>query len=362
LSYLWILPFALGLGCLNSASDSDSPGASGDEAASDGDGGDDAGVDAAPDACAEPDDAAPVTRPPPPLPELPACDRACDRVLDCGVDECQGFEWATSARLQEICDHNCDDPLAEALLAADDCDAVMEEMFDAVGSLEARCEEDPCAPACGRLAECIVSECPGIGDDAELQIAADCKQNCEAWEPDWVLRVGACDEVVGPIADNDPGFRAKCFGERECPAPGPCRDYAAKMTRCVLEHCEQGAEDYEAGLEAALFTFCRDDAKCPAEDDLDWLLSGRVTCDSPSLEDVGRAPPLDRVCPGPGHLPADDAEVACERLLACPAMDWLDDLDVCMVYLALRGSAVEAAACIRQADACDARVACWEGG
>ena len=43
-----------------------------------------------------------ASRGPAAAPELPRCDRVCDRVVDCGVDTCVGYDFTTAGLLREV--------------------------------------------------------------------------------------------------------------------------------------------------------------------------------------------------------------------------------------------------------------------
>jgi len=292
---------------------------------------------------------------PPPLPELPACDRACDRVVACGVAACPGVEWATSPRLFDTCYLDCNTTFAASVLDAPDCAAALEPLFERERGFDDRCEEDPCAPVCDRLAHCVVEVCPALGAQVEANLASDCRRDCSLADAAWVLEARTCEDVVRPIADNDPGFHAACYGARRCPAAAPCNAYARKVTRCVLEHCDGSADPFADGLEAAFFGYCSDDPSCPSEEDIEWILSSRVSCETPPLEEIGRVPPLNRLCAGPDHLSPEAAATACQRLHACYGGG---DADLCMVQLTLREDALATADCIHAARGCTARGAC----
>ena len=57
-------------------------------------------------------------------PELGACSAACDRVEDCAVDQCAGFDWTSVGAVSLACHEACDADFAGEIAQAADCAAV----------------------------------------------------------------------------------------------------------------------------------------------------------------------------------------------------------------------------------------------
>ncbi len=326
-------------------------------------------VDAAPDArvvdgstpaidCRAPDAAPPVADA---GPILPPCERACDRVVDCATDACEGFNWTNAARLAHDCHGVCGGDFAEQMLAFGSCEEVGQGLAVSLPDYPQACETNPCFSACERLGRCVVQECPAIAAPADQQIANDCVGRCNPGDVAWIESAESCGAIVGAIADADPSFARNCRGEEaSCPPLEACEGYGEKATGCMLRHCEGNLDAHAEGLRQALTAYCHTDENCPDRLAIEALLEEEVGCDHPWLRELGPAPPFGEMCAG-RVPPAAELHGACEAFMACPGSEGLRTVALCGVFLALRADTFEATACMLAAEGCAEVYPCLEG-
>ncbi len=321
---------------------------------------------AAADAAATTADAAATTPACPAVPDaatpatLPPCERACDRLVDCATAACDGFAWANAGGLAESCAAACDPNFAATLLDAPDCEATLIAVAGRRPDFAQRCADDPCAGACARLGDCIVERCPAIDATAGQQITADCRSNCDPAGAAWVEQVPTCGGLVDALAANDPNFQRACEGETPGCADAPaCQAYAAKVSECLLLHCDGRADPYGEGLTQVLFDYCSQAADCPPRSAVLGIAAPEVGCDHPWLREIGPAPPFDGLCAE--RVPAAEVLEACSAVVACPGTEGLGSPEICAVYVAIRPDAEAVTACVRAAADCAAVYPCLEG-
>lgn len=296
-----------------------------------------------------------------PAPPLPACERACDRVVDCATDGCDGYDWTNAGRLTAECHGVCGGRFAEEMLSLGSCDEVSERLAFSLPGYPQACAENPCFTACRRLGRCIVQECAGFELPADQQIAADCASRCAPGDVAWIEGAGSCEEIVGAIADADPMFGRACRGDApECATADVCDAYGEKVTTCMLAHCDGRLDAYAEGLQQVLSGYCHTDEACPDRMTVAAIISDDVGCDHPWLRDVGPAPPFGALCAGEVP-PEEEVRQACAALLACPGAEGLRNLELCAVFVALRGDVWDAVPCLLAAADCPGRFACLEG-
>ncbi len=294
---------------------------------------------------------------------LPACDLAADRVVDCAVDACAGYDWTTAGHLATAWHAVCDGPLAAAALNAPSCPAVAEVAGSAVGDYQPLCESNPCTQGCQKLGACLVSECAAFAETLSDTVAADCADGCVPDDIAWVLAAETCADVVQPIAAANEQFAAACEGgSLECAAPDACDAYGAKISGCMVEHCDGHLDAWASGLTDIFTAFCSDPGACPDVDAVAFMTDPALTCDAPALVDVGKGPPFGGLCAGGGGVGPDEALAACEVVLACPGTDGAGSAAACAVWLAVREDAAQRAACLLATGGdCVAVWACLEG-
>lgn len=333
------------------------------------DGGPTDGADPTSDAGTHPDGAAPDALDAPAadatLPDpwpLPPCYRACDRVVACGVQACAGMDWVSAGVWFEACFGACDDGVAQELLAAPACHGVLAQTATLVPAFDEGCGQSSCDQACKLLAGCIVDECPLVGPAAEPVMAADCVNDCDPQATAWVLQSEGCAPLVEALSNNDPSFAEACHGSGgECAPPDLCAQYGAKLGGCIVEHCGAPAEPYATGLAQVIAGYCAGDPSCPSQASVEGALAPTVTCDTPGLDTIGHGPPFQDICEGTVGASPEQAQLACETLVACPGTDWLQSVDACMVLLATLEDAATRIGCLTAAPSCPAAYACLEG-
>ena len=305
------------------------------------------------DAASAPEDVGPdcpevVAPAPPAAPELPPCDRACDRVADCSVSACPGFDWTTVAGLDGSCHVACSaGGLADDVLAAADCPTVEQLATATLPDYATHCQENPCKIGCDKLGACLVEGCPALGPEVADTAAADCASDCVPADVFWIIAAETCADVIDPIRASSPQFAAACLGEESpCAELAECQAYAAKVAGCVGEHCGAPVSEYLTGMEVIFFNYCAYDPACPAPEGVAFVNQDEVTCDSPALAEAGPAPPFTALCAGQAKITPEVAQEACEALLACPGTEGIGGVDACMVWLAIRVDAAERAACL----------------
>ncbi len=290
---------------------------------------------------------------------LPPCDRACDRLTDCGVDSCVGWDWTTAGELFVRCWSACDDSFEHSLLAADSCAAVETLAASRLAAYSDDCLDNPCILGCQRLGSCVVDACSGYDPPVDAQIADDCASDCNPDDVAWLLQMPTCQSIVDAIADNDANFAQQCFElTSTCPTAASCEAYADKVAGCMVEHCGDPIAPWVDGIDAAFVSFCAEGEDCPTQAAVDYVLSDSVTCDTEGLADAGQAPPFTAMCDGSVPVDQADAEAACAAFLACPGTEWLTSTDLCAVHLALRDDAAQVTACLGAAGNCQELYAC----
>lgn len=292
---------------------------------------------------------------------LPPCETACDRFVDCAVWTCQGFDWATSGLIAGECHAACDDAFVAAVAAASDCDAVLEGPGAGVGVLGELCDENPCSLACGRLASCVVAECPALDAPVEGPIRDDCVRTCDPESISWISRYPTCADLVGTIAGADPGFAEACSGvATECADVADCEPYADRVTACLVETCGAAMAPYESGVRWAMAEFCRNAEPCASARDVALYLDPVSTCADPPFGDLGHNPPFAGICEGTSGVGADAVRAACDAVFACAGTEWLPDVEACMALVGLRDDAAALTGCVRAADGCGEVFGCFE--
>ena len=291
---------------------------------------------------------------------LPPCEAACDRLVDCAVPACPGFEWTTAGLLAGDCHAVCDDGFVTAVAAAADCEAVLAGPGAGVAVLSERCEENPCDFSCGWLAQCLVSECPAFGASLEEPVREDCVRTCVPDEISWVTGFATCADLVAAITSADAAFREDCQGvPDDCADAESCDPYAARIASCFVENCEGQADDYETGLRWLFADFCRNGEPCTSARDVAVILDPALTCTDSPLGEIGAYPPFDGLCLGTnGVLPAAVRE-ACGEVMACAGTGWLPDVDACMAMIALQETAAAITACVGAAEGCGQLFECF---
>lgn len=316
----------------------------------------DALVDGAPGDGASADDAA-VS----PAWELPPCYRACDRVVSCGVDACEGWTWATSGQLFEACFQACTGHLSDLVLGAAACTSVLDAARPHVALLDAGCPASSCPDGCARFADCTVQECPGVGAVQRASLDASCLTWCTAPTASWLLQPKDCADLVDAVSVNNPGFVSACGKSTVCAEAAQCGPWAAKVAGCMVEHCAGNLDPWAASVEQLLAAFCSTPPDCPPPADVAALLSGAVTCDHPALAPLGPAPPFTALCDGSAGVTPAEATGACEALLACPATAGLGPPQKCAGQVAILPDAAVRIACLAAAPGCADVYACLEG-
>ena len=293
---------------------------------------------------------------------LPVCHQACDRVVDCGVADCAGWDWAGAGVLWQACIDTCDPGFADKVATASACIDVRSLVQAARPAFAHSCSENPCKKACDKLAGCVVDVCPVIGSQSRVPIASDCQKKCNPQTTSAVLATTSCEQLITAIADNDANFKTACYGApNKCPSAETCAPYAAKATTCVVAHCDGNADDWQVGIETVFANFCTQDAKCPTAQDVAWVLAATTTCETKGLDKLGTAPPFTAICAGTLGVTAAQARAACKKLLACPGLEGVGSVDRCMVLFAMRPDVKQRIACLQLAADCNAVYGCLEG-
>ncbi len=324
-------------------------------------------ADAGSDAKVSQDAGADVTGPPPEVwvaPPLPPCDAACDRVVRCAVDGCEGFSWVNAGALTEQCLDTCGAGLSAEVEAAADCGAVLDAARTRMSGFEAACERDPCLEACEHFAGCITQECEAVGADFAVQMKLGCHQGCTPAQAEQILAVTSCETLVGYVEADSPDFAQQCHGpppSGTCAGPELCEPYADKVAACMVDHCGDPMAPWEDGLRAALRSYCLEAADCPPPAAVAYVVSEAVTCDTAPLDEVGPAPPFTAMCEGTVGATAAELEAGCAKILACPGGEGLGSAEACSVLLAMQPGAGTRAACLLEAEGCPAVYACLEG-
>lgn len=294
---------------------------------------------------------------------LPPCYRACDRVVSCAVDACEGWSWASAGQLFEPCFQACTGHVTDLVLSAPTCASALDAARPHVPVLDAQCAQSPCQQACKRLSDCTVEQCPSIGVVQGPGLEAGCYGGCTPQGAAWVLQAADCAALVDALSAGDPAFAASC-GQGAvdgCAAPEQCDAWAQKLTGCMLEHCGAPVEPWADGVAQLVEAFCLTAPGCPPAADIASVLQPAVTCGGPALESIGPAPPFTAVCEGTvGATPAQ-ATAACEALLACPATASLGPLPKCAAQLATLSDGAARIACLLGAAGCPQVYACLEG-
>lgn len=292
---------------------------------------------------------------------LPLCDRACDRFVDCAVDVCAGFDWATAAGVASACAAACDETTAEDVLAAVDCRAALDVLAPAIPDFAPTCASNPCVTACGRVAACVVDVCPAIGPDSEAPIARQCLDGCDGADVSWVGTFDTCESLVGVIAENDVGFREACQGGpvAACATRDECVAYSAHLTACVVEQCDGHADPFSVGIEAAVLAYCLGD-DCPAADDVRRLGDPALACDAPGLRGLGAGEPFARLCTGTLGVDPEALREACERIIACPGGEGAAPVESCLAGFAFAPDVVTRMDCLDAAADCATMFLCLQ--
>lgn len=310
-------------------------------------------------------DTSPDVAPPQPFaPELPPCDRACDRVVRCAVDACTGFSWINAGGLVEGCLAACDPATADTLEAAGDCGAVLDVARSKSPGFDAACASDACASACDHFAGCLVEACPGITDAFGAQLEIDCQKTCTPVQAAQILAVEDCQTLAGYLRADSPEFAKTCAGRVDrpvCAGMDLCGPYADKVTSCMQAHCGEPLEPWEAAVHALVLEHCLHGDDCPPASGVAQVLQPAVTCEVPPLAQVGPAPPFTALCDGSTPVTAAEMTAACEKIIACPGGDALVSAEVCAVLIAVRPDAADRAACLLDAEGCAAIYGCLEG-
>ena len=294
---------------------------------------------------------------------LPPCETACDRVVDCAVFGCPGFEWTTAGLLASGCHEVCDEGFVAAVAAASDCDTLFAGPGAGVEVLSEMCENNPCDFLCGRLAGCLVDECPAIDGSAEATIREDCVRTCDPDDVAWVSSFPTCADLVGTISQADAAFREVCLGvPEECADPVDCDPYGARIAACLVESCHESVAEYEAGLRWAFSDFCRASEPCASARDVGAVLDPALTCADPPLSDLGAISELAPLCRGASGVGPAAVREACGEVLACTGTGWLPDEDACMALIVLRPDTAAITACLRAASGCGELFECFEEG
>jgi len=283
----------------------------------------------------------------------PPCTAACDRLVDCGVDACEGFEWTTAGGLDAACQAACDAAFLAAVAAAPDCRALLAGPAGAaVPLLAERCAANPCAPACAWVAECVVAECPAFEPSMEPLLAEDCTRTCDS---DDLAGVTAypCPDLVAAIATADPAFATACRGApAECADVALCDPYGARVAECLRATCGERVGPYEAGLRWAFAEFCRSTDPCAPAADVAAVLDPALTCAAPLFANLGTVAPFVGLCQGTNGVTPEAVRAACAEVLTCAGTSWLPDVDACMALVVLREDAAAVTGCVGVAAGC----------
>jgi hypothetical protein len=321
--------------------------------------------DAAADVTAAADAANELASEPAPEWTLPPCYRACDRVVACGVEACNAYEWPSAGILFEGCFEACDEGRAGQVLdAAGRCAGVLDAVRPWVTELEAAaCDGSPCELACRHMGECMVAACTGYADLDLAGFVTGCAAGCKPDDTAWILAMPDCEALVTAIATNDPVFDATCHGTPGvCPDAVTCGHYGEKFAACVSAHCGAAAEPFLVGIRDLIAGFCAGDKNCPSVETVDALLDPAQTCVSPSFATAGKDAPFARACQGSPDVPVADLDAACTALFACGASQWLPGPDACRTLLTFPADAKVRVACVLDAGSdCTACWACLEG-
>ncbi len=291
---------------------------------------------------------------------LPPIDRACDRVVSCGVDACAGWTWSSSGRLFEACSESCDEALTERIQAADDCDAVLAIARPAIAALDSSCDSDPCAPVCGHLAECIASECSDVDSTSIDAVESDCLRTCDPDETGWINQFPDCGSLIQAISDADANFAAFCHAAApDCPTEQACALFSEKAARCVVEHCGGDTASYEQGIRWMFDNYCVTTEPCIDAVFVTHVNDAAVDCEDPALASFGHDPPLTALCDGTLGVSVEQVRGVCEALLLCAGADWLPNVDVCSALLVTLDEPAAVVTCLERMRTCADRWTCF---
>ncbi|MCP4601763.1 MAG: hypothetical protein GY847_14810 [Proteobacteria bacterium] len=294
-------------------------------------------------------------------PLLPPCVKACDRIVECAVDVCDGIGWQTSGVAFSACKDDCSEEFAEQVLTATGCADQLELAKEQSSDFVRLCDASICDIACEHLSGCLVEECPNFDTDDVDGLFEDCASDCDDENAGEMLS-GSCDDIL-IMAEYDPFFEALCMGDTDCPGSDLCVRYAGKMGGCFIEHCNGNADPFLEGLTELFIGYCmdtnkEDEEECPPISVVEYIVDDSVTCDSPTLENVGTEEPFDEMCDGTLGVEYDELKEACETLSNC-GFD-LGSIDLCTILLSLSEEPPTIVTCIATSQNCTLAAVCLE--
>ena len=256
----------------------------------------------------------------------PRCERACDRISTCAIDDvCPGVGPEDAPIVSALCAPACtENPfIADLVLAQPDCESLIELAINADPNIAALCAvdqppADQCAVGCARLAECATepeaNRCAALGPAEHGLIEAGCMPLCEE-TPDLVDPEATCEELLETARAVEPVFADLCP-----PAPpgmgDPCQDVCARLAGCASP--ERGLCGPNPLLDPNTFiNLCV--PLCEANPALPAVAAAQPSCED--LVAVARqtSPEFAGVCPGdaPPPPPNEGCEAICDHVLQC---------------------------------------------
>ena len=291
------------------------------------------------------------------LPMLSACERACDRVVDCAVNACQGADWRTAGEVNGACSDACDEQLAEAVLGESDCDGVFEMAVAAAPKIQQICDSDICETACDHFADCVIQECEAVVPANRGAYADSCIMWCDDENAGQLLGAD-CVPLVESLQD-EPAFAASCSEGDVCAQPDDCAAYAKKVSGCLVDNCGVESEPFGPGLEQAFAANCDDPMECPSAGEAAYVNAETTTCDSDGLVDLPELPVFDGLCNPPPGATGPEVRAACEAIETCPFFVSLASVDLCMVSLAFDPDTPAFVTCLLAGADCTEQEACF---
>lgn len=289
-----------------------------------------------------------------PIPELPPCTLACDRVVDCATEACSGVDWRTAGLAYTACAEACGDLFAERILEAESCDTVMDYALRQSADLDTLCEADICELACEHFADCVIEGCLNFDENRRGDLVNGCMNDCTDEDSGDMLNA-SCQDLMSALSA-DEQFMRLCQEPPTCAGEELCGPYSEKVGGCLVEQCNGNADPFAAGLREALFMFCLDDQDCVTNVEAGIILSESVTCQSDELRNLGSDPLFEPMCTGTVGASHDELMAVCNALLGC-GID-LGSADRCAVLLALDATAASIVECVNSAAGCLAVFAC----
>lgn len=288
---------------------------------------------------------------------LPACDLACDRVVDCMVTDCAALGYKRAGTANQACLQVCDAAWAGTVLAHDACGDVVGAGAERSVELKSLCEVPLCDTACERYASCAIAECSALGDESRGELLVGCADFCKEDEADGLLQA-SCSDLIGALK-MEPAFANICeLGTGCSDAPG-CIAYAEKVTGCIVSSCEPQADGFRIGLNELLFAACMDPEDCTQVGSVAYLTAESTTCESEGLVALASHPTFTGFCD-----PDDGAEEwvlrgACDAVSACPFYVEFGSTERCVATLAIGENAAVLASCLTATTDCSEQAQCF---